>query len=258
MINYSESNKIVRIRIDRAEKRNALDSAVIGGLLDALGRADQSESARVIILEAAGPVFSAGADLAALERMMDADFDSNLADSTHLGSLFSAMQSHTLPIVGRIHGHAIAGGSGLVVACDHAIAIETAKFGFTEVKLGFVPALVLAISRTKLPEAVIRDIMLSGRLFQAAEARQMGLVADVVANQTDLDDAVEAYASHIVTQTSKTSIAKTKQMILEFRGLSYSECLERAARHNAESRETEDCRAGVRAFLQKKPMPWSQ
>ncbi len=253
---FVEKDRIVYLGIDRPKKRNALNAATVQELIDGLGRAKESASARVIVLHSSGTVFSAGADLSALRQMMKASDEENLADSTLLASLFSEMATHPLPIIGRIHGHAIAGGSGLAGACDIAIAVEKAKFGFTEVRLGFVPAIVLALVRTKISESILRDILLTGRLFSAAEAQQIGLISRVAADETDLDEIVRQHAAQIISKTSKSAVERTKQMLVEFRGLSLDEGLASAARHNAVARKSEDCQAGVSAFLEKRPMPW--
>jgi methylglutaconyl-CoA hydratase len=212
---------------------------------------------RVVVLAGAGPVFSAGADLQALERLQVASSEENLDDSRALSRLFDTVYTFPAPVIARVHGHAIAGGCGLAAVCDLAVAAEDAKFGFTEVRIGFVPALVSVYLIRKLGEASMRSLLLRGHLVPATEAVRCGLITEVVRG-AQLDDRVRALAEEMAATTSASAIAMTKTLMGTLRGMGYEEARTYAEQMNAFMRGTADCKAGVAAFLGKKPMPWSK
>lgn len=246
---------IAIIRMNRPDKRNALNHSMVSDLLDALSQVEEDESVRVVVLTGEGKAFSAGADLEALEKLSTATREENLADSRHLAKLFETIYRFPKVVVAKVNGHAIAGGSGLAAVCDFAIADERAKFGFTEVRIGFIPAIVMVFIRQKLREADVRDLLLRGHLIEAPMAADMGLINLAVPGEV-LEYAVMEFASEIASTASTQSIAATKRMLAEVAGMSLEESLEVAVNRNAEARETEDCQAGIRAFLDKKTPPW--
>ncbi|NND72791.1 MAG: enoyl-CoA hydratase/isomerase family protein [Rhodothermales bacterium] len=241
--------------MNHPDNRNALNYNMVSDLINAFNEVKGRDSVRAVVLTGAGSAFSAGADLKALEALSSATFDENLQDSSRLAELFETIYRFPKVVIARINGHAIAGGTGLAAVCDFAIASEEAKMGFTEVRIGFVPAIVMVFVTRKLREADSRDLMLRGHLIQAAEAADMGLI-NMAVSADALDDTVSELALEIATMTSSQSIERTKRLLAEIQSMSISDGLKVAARENAEARATEDCLAGITAFLAKKTPPW--
>ncbi len=243
------------LTLNRPERRNALNAALVEALLDALRGAATDASVRVVVVTGAGKAFSAGADLDALRAMQTATAAENLADSRLLGSLFEAIYTHPKPIVARVNGAAVGGGCGLAAVCDFSIVADEAKLGFPEVRLGFVPAIVMLFLHGKLGEAHLRDLLLRGPLVSGDEAARMGLVTRSVAADT-LDDAVDALADELARETSAEAVALTKTMLARVRGMGFAEALDYAVQSNALARTTSDFNAGIAAFLGKTDPPW--
>ena len=251
----SPGGPVLTLTLDRPETRNALSADLVEALTDALATAAQDEGVRVVVLAAAGPAFSAGADLAALRALRSASHADNLADSARLGRLFEAILRHPTPVVARVHGHAIAGGCGLAAACDFSLAAETATLGFSEVRIGFVPALVATFVTRKVGETAARDLFLRGHRIPAQEAARIGLVTRCVPDD-QLDAELDALCHELATETSRSAVALTKALLADLPGMTLAGALAHAAAVNADARATDDCRAGVDAFLNKTDPPW--
>jgi len=240
--------------LNRPEKRNALNAELVSALMGALEKAKSSE-ARCVAVTGAGEVFSAGADLAAMQAMQTATRDQNLADSLLLADLFQAIAEHPLPVVAAVNGHAIAGGAGLAIACDFAIGVKGAKFGFSEVRIGFIPAIIMNFVLRAVGENVARALCITGRLEPMEDARRLGLVQMVVPR-----DALEGAVADIgneIAGASPEAIARTKALFLKLRHLPLREALRVAAEENAEARGTPDCKEGIAAFLEKRKPKWA-
>ncbi len=253
-VSYTSKNRVGYITLNRPEKRNALNFQVVSELKEAFDLATTDSAAKVIVLKAEGKAFCAGADLAYLEQLQQNSFDENLADSNHLKELF--LQIYTLPkvVVAAIQGHAIAGGSGLAAVCDYSFAASHAKFGYTEVRIGFIPAIVMVFLLRKIGEQKAKDLLLSGRLISAKEATNYGLITKVV--EGDLIKEVDDFALELIKKNSGQSMAATKQMIADVQSLSLEEGLKLASEQNATARATDDCKRGIAAFLKKEPINW--
>ena len=246
MIDVRDEGPVRWLVLNRPEKRNALNAAMVTALRAAL--ADTGD-ARCLAITGTGNTFSAGADLGALQAMQTASYDDNLADSRHLASLFADIAGHALPVVAAVNGHAIAGGAGLVLACDFACAAPGIQFGFTEVRIGFVPAIVMNFLVRRVGESIARDLCLSGRRVTSEEAQALGLM-----NVTeDLASTVASIGAHIA-QGSPEAIATTKRHFLEIAPLD----LDRSAACNARARATDDCKEGIAAFLEKRKPTWNE
>ncbi|MDA1027847.1 MAG: enoyl-CoA hydratase-related protein [Bacteroidetes bacterium] len=256
-IEHSFDGRVVTVSLNRPDRRNALNQSLVIELTNAILRLNADTKIRVIVITGSGSVFSAGADLQALQNLQDASFEDNLTDSESLATLFKTMIQSPKLLIAKVNGHAIAGGSGLVAACDIAIASTSAKLGFTEVRIGFVPALVSVLLRNRLSEASLRDVLLSGRLFSSAEAQKMGLVNQVVPDEL-LDSTVIEYAESISRNTSPHAVAETKSLLYSNAGKNFETALKEAVLMNATARSSSDCQAGIRAFLAKEESPWSQ
>lgn len=257
MIEQKKEKQTLTVVLNRPDKRNALNAELVTELKSVLKEAADDNSVRVVILTGAGNVFSAGADLAALQELQTATYEENLADSEHLAGLFELIARHRKPIIAKVNGHAIAGGCGLATVCDFSVVSEGAKLGFTETRIGFVPAIVSAFVLRKLGEAAARDLLLRGRLVSALEAEQIGLVSKVV-NGASLDKAVSELAEELSTETSGQAVAQTKQLLAEISGMRLTKAMSYAAEVNASARATEDCKAGISAFLNKTDPPWKR
>lgn len=254
-IEHSRDGRIVTVTLNRPERRNALDQSLVGELTRVIRSLGQDDYARVIILTGAGNVFSAGADLDALQRLSGATDEENLADSMALANLFLTIRTCPKVVVANVNGHAIAGGSGLATACDMSIASRSAKFGFTEVRIGFVPALVSVLLQHRLRETDMRDLLLTGRLIPAEEAERIGLITKAVPEE-QLSSAVWELAESIARNTSPEAIARTKALLATNEAADLGRAFENAAAANASARKTNDCLAGVGAFLEKDVAPW--
>ncbi len=255
LITYSSKNRIGYITLNRPEKRNALNQEMIDALKSAFARAAADDGAKVIVLRALGEAFCAGADLEYLKQLQKFTFEENLVDSRNLMSLFK--QIYTLPkvVIAQVEGAALAGGSGLVTVCDFAFAVPEAKFGYTEVRIGFVPAIVATFLLRKIGEGRAKELLLAGRLILSQEAAQLGMITRV-AEKSTIEEEVEAFALQLINQASAQSLATTKMLIGEVQSLTLDEALEFAAIENAKARATEDCKKGIDSFLQKKELKW--
>ena len=243
------------LTLNRPDSRNALNLELISALRAALDEAATEERIRAVVITGAGSTFSAGADLAELRGMKSASLRENLASSGTLAALFSEIRRHPKVIIAEVNGHAIAGGCGLVVACDFAIATSNAKFGFTEVRIGFVPALVSALLRGRVADHHLRDLLLTGRILRADEAKDVGLVHSAVeANR--LEPVVEELVNAIARETSPAAVAMTKRMLLATAGLPAQTASDVLASFNVLARQTDDVERGVSAFLDKRKIEW--
>src|SRR5438067_6167643 len=202
---------IARITLNRPEKRNALNDVMIGALKDALRLADRDESVRTVILAGAGADFCSGADLAALQKISDASVAENLEDARSLMELFTLIRSVRVPVVAAVRGRALAGGCGLATACDLVVAARAARFGYPEVKIGFVPAMVMAILRRNVSEKRAFELITLGAEIGAEQARELGLVNRVFSDETFTSE-VDAYVNKFAS-LSKQAIALTKGLL---------------------------------------------
>ncbi len=241
---------IATIVLDRPAKRNALDRETISGIGDALARAERDEAVRVILLRGEGPDFCAGADLSELERIaIGAGPEENVRAAEELGRLLLAIRRVGKPVIAAVHGHALAGGAGLATACDIVLASDDARFGYPEVKLGFVPAMVMGLLRRMLGEKAAFQLVALGDEIDAAEARRLGIVTGIVPAATFGAD-VAAYAARL-SRRSPSALRLIKRLFYGIDGASIGDAIARGAEVNALARMTEDTRAGVRRFLER-------
>ena len=240
---------VLTLTLDRPDKRNALNAALVEALHGALERADLDADVRVVVLRGAGRDFCAGADLDELLASADLTLADNEASALRLGAVFTRMRSLPKPIVAVVHGRALAGGAGLVTACDLAIAGAGAQIGYPEIQRGFVPAMVMAFLRRAAGEKTALDLVLTGRVLAATEARAAGLLARVVP-----DDGVEREVSAAVAAlvaASPSALALTKELFYRLDGQSLEDGIALGARVNALARQTPDFRAAIAQFLRR-------
>jgi methylglutaconyl-CoA hydratase len=254
-LQYEVEGRLAYITLNRPAKRNALSADVVTELKQAFETAEADEEVKVIILRANGDVFCAGADIKYLQELQANTYQENLADSTHLMQLFHQIYTLKKIVIGQVQGHALAGGCGLAALCDFTFAVPEAKFGFTEVKIGFLPAIVSVFLVRRLGETRAKQLLLSGDVFSAQQALDYGLITFLV-DQDELADAVRDYALRLVRENSANSMEMTKELLAHLPALSLEEGLRYAAQRNADARATDDYRRGIAAFLNKEKIDW--
>ena len=242
---------IARLTLNRPEKRNALNDQLVSELKEALTNAAANEDVRTIVISGSGSDFCSGADLAALEKISKSTAAENAADARALQELFLLIRQLPVPVIAAVHGRALAGGCGLATSCDVVLASEKAQFGYPEVKIGFVPAMVTAILRRNVSEKLAFELLTRGETINAGEAWRIGLINAVFSEDT-FQHEVEAYLKSY-SSTSKSAVSLTKTLLYQVDGVSFIEAIETGADVNVIARMTEDCQKGIARFLQKKP-----
>lgn len=255
MISIVYKNSIAIITLNRPEKRNALNFQMVSELRNALQNIVIQTGMRAVVIKAVGEVFSAGADLASLQQLQTNTFEENLADSKHLMALFQQIYHYPLPVIAALNGHAIAGGCGLATVCDFAFATPAVKMGYTEVKIGFIPAIVSVYLVRKIGEGQARNLLLQGNLIDAEKALQIGLINDII-DADNLENHVLKFTEKLIAQTSGNSLALTKKLLATVQDLAHQEALTYAAIENAHARASADCQKGITAFLNKEKITW--
>lgn len=254
-LEYSEQERVAYITLNRPEKRNAFNEVLVKELAQAFAAAEKSGNVRVIVLRANGKVFCAGADLAYIQKLSNYTFEENLDDSQSLMRLFMQMQKLKKPIIAQVQGPALAGGCGLATVCDIVVSSDKAIFGYPEARIGFVAALVMVFLVRKIGEGRSRELLLTGKTITAEEANSYGLI-NAVTSPDELETAVKKYCEQLSTEVSGSSIAITKEILAKIQGMDLHNALEFAARMNAATRMTDDCKNGINAFLNKEQIKW--
>ena len=244
---------IGRVVLARPEKKNALDRQAADELFAALAQLEGDATIRAIHLSAEGEDFCAGADLEALERTLDAGSEVHRQDAEALGRVFLAIRALMKPVVCSVRGRALAGGAGLATACDVVLAHESAEFGYPEVRVGFVPAMVMTMLRRAVGEKHAADLVLTGRIINAEEAERIGLVSRVVPAAT-FDDEVDATLQQ-VSRAPTTALALTKWLFYKLDSLSFDDGIAAGVVTNVEARSTDDFKKGVRRFTERRSRP---
>jgi methylglutaconyl-CoA hydratase len=247
---FETDGPVARLTLNRPEKRNALNAALITALIEALARADADDAVRVVTLRGAGKDFSAGADLADLDRIATASVVENLHDADLLAKLFLTIRELRKPVVALVHGRAIAGGCGLATACDLVLAAESSSFGYSEVRLGFVPAIVMAVLRRNVSEKRAFDLIATGDLHPAAEMERIGLINRVLPD-ADFDAAAEAYVQALGGR-SASAIWLSKRLLYNQDGMTYDAAVRSGTAINVLARMTDDTREGVARFVRER------
>jgi len=255
MINTHSKSSIFFITLDRIEKKNALNDEMVDALKLQFKRAFDDETIKIIVLEANGDVFSAGADLEYLQKLQQNSLAENEADSSSLAELFQMIYEGPKVVIAAVQGHAIAGGCGLATVCDFCFAAEDAKFGYTEVRIGFIPAIVSYYLTRKIGETKSKELLLTGALITAEQAQKIGMINYVVKGN-ELKMEVETFANQIALNCSAQALDKTKELIRTVQSLDTHTAMEYAAQMNAKARATEDCKKGISAFLNKEKVQW--
>jgi methylglutaconyl-CoA hydratase len=251
-VTYAEG--IATLTLNRPEKRNAISYELIGDLLRALEEVKTS-SARVLIITGAGKAFCSGMDLDNLKALTGRSPEQNLDDTRKMASLFRCLYEFPRPTIAAVNGPAIAGGTGLATLCDFTLAVPEAKFGYTEVRIGFVPAIVSTFLLRQVGEKTARDLLLTGRLFDAEEALRIGLINEIVPAEKLLDRAREL--ARQLMENSPMSLAYTKRLLSDHAKAELDSQIAAAIRENAGIRATADFKEGIASFLEKRKPKWT-
>ena len=254
LVRYEHQGSSALITLNREDKRNALSRALIHALHDAFRQAKTDSQVRSVILTGAGRAFCAGMDLAELQESVTADTENTPIwnDAQQLAELYDFIYQLPKPTIAAVNGVAVAGGAGLVSVCDLALAIPEAKFGYPEVKRGLVAAMVMPHLLRHVGERMARYLLLTGELISAEEASQCGLINAAVDSGTLMDQAKE-WAEKLA-EGGPNALIRTKELLATFSQQATS--IEEAAKASAAPRLTEECRQGLEAFFEKKPVPW--
>lgn len=256
-IRCDDKERIAIITLSRPEKRNALNDVMIRELTEAFSFFGKNGTYRAIILKAEGNAFCAGADLEYLQKLSQFTFEQNQEDSRNLMKLFKTMYELKKPIIAMVNGPALAGGCGLATICDFIFAAkEKAQFGYTESRIGFIPAIVMVFLVRRIGEGRAREMVLSGEIFSAKEALDFGLITDVV-DDDKLEKFTIEFAEQLIEKNSGSSLALAKEMFANINNMDTTQALEYAATMNALTRMTEDCKKGISAFLNKEKVKWN-
>jgi methylglutaconyl-CoA hydratase len=252
-LQLEHKGEVATITLNRPEKRNAISPRMIDDLLVALQEVESSAS-RVVIIAGAGKAFCAGMDLESLRALAGQSLEQHLADSRRVANLLYRIYSFPKPLIAAVNGAALAGGCGIATLADFTLAVPEAKFGYTEVKIGFIPAAVSVFLRRQTGEKIARDLLISGRIIDAADALRLGLVTEIVAPE-ELAARAHEFAG-ILLAASPTSIHRTKRLLLGYEEAALKAELEMAIRENAAIKATADFREGLSAFLEKRQPHW--
>lgn len=253
-VEIEKQDRIASVVMKRIEKRNALNPQLVSELTEALVRLNEDDSVKVIVLKSKEGAFSAGADLAYIQELSSYTHEENVEDSTRLKNLFELIFNSPKVTISLVEGPAIAGGCGLASVTDFCFATQESTFGYTEARIGFVPALVMVYLRQKLNLNQMSEWLLTASVFDAEKAHRDGLVYEI-AGSDEIHDVVLSFSQKLIKGVSAQSVALTKKMMRE---LPYhrEEALMYAAEQNATARNSADCKKGIAAFLNKEKLAW--
>jgi methylglutaconyl-CoA hydratase len=249
LILFNVADGIAQITLNRPEKRNALSPELISAVREAIDRSATDPAVRVVAIAGAGRDFCSGADLAGLDKAAEAGVLSHLAGAQTMADLFLAMRRHPHPIVAVVKGRALAGGCGLATACDLILASDTAQFGYPEVKIGFVPAMVMAILRRNIGEKRAFELIAAGEIIGAAEAHSIGLINRVYP-EAEFDTRADEYV-RLLAAKSASAVTLSKRLLYHMDGMTFEAALQAGVHGNAIARETPDAKRGIEQFVKK-------
>ena len=253
-LQVESAGSVVRVTLNRPDVRNAFNEELIAQLTQWAGSVKADGPARVAVLAGAGKVFSAGADLTWMSKMVHYSQEENVRDARAMAGMFDALDTLPIPLIGRIHGAALGGGVGLAAVCDIVVAAEDTAFAFTEVKLGILPAVISPYVLAKIGRSAARELFLTGARFSAARAYEIGLV-HAVGTEQELDRIVAKYVNDLQT-SGPEAIAAAKRLIAEVAGATKTAAAEHTIDAIAERRVSREGQDGMGAFLAKRPPSW--
>jgi len=246
---YEESDGVARVTLNRPEKMNSLDEVLIAELTQLFIDLNSNKNIRSVVLAGAGGNFCSGLYLDYLQKISQFDISENKADSHRFKDMLLVIYNCSKPVIAKVSGYALAGGCGIATCSDIIVADETAKFGYTEVKIGFIPAIVMVFLLKRISETHAKDLLLTSRIIGSDEALRIGMVNYSV-KQNELDGKVKEICA-MLARNSANSISSTKEMLRKVPGMNFDEALEYACELNAITRMTEDCKKGIKKFLER-------
>jgi methylglutaconyl-CoA hydratase len=249
VILYHAESGVARITLNRPEKRNALNASLIAALHESLVRSARDADVKVVVVSGAGSDFCSGADLSGLDRTAGEGVMSHLETARAMADVFLAMRHHPHPVVAAVRGRALAGGCGLATACDLIVANESAQFGYPEVKIGFVPAMVMAILRRSISEKRAFELIATGEIISAAQAQADGLINRVFPD-AEFDVRAQEYIAALASK-SASAVTLSKNLLYHMDGMAFDAAIEAGVHGNALARMTEDARRGIERFVKK-------
>jgi len=252
---YDIRDRVATITLNRPDKKNALNPDLVTALNEAFTAASADPAVKIILLRANGDVFCAGADLEFLKNLRKASYEENLEDSRRLSNMFYKIYNSPKVVIAAVQGHAIAGGCGLLTVCDMAVAREGAMLGYSETRIGFVPAIVARFLIRKTGITTAKRLLLSGELVSAAEAARIGLVTEA-ANDAGFESRIVHWTTTFLEKTSGDALAATKKLIHYVSDHTADESTRYAIETNALSRDSDDCKKGIDAFLNSEKVRW--
>ncbi|SHM99794.1 crotonase/enoyl-CoA hydratase family protein [Roseibium suaedae] len=250
----ADERGVATLTLNRPDKHNSLSARMIDELTEAASQLGNDPSVRVVILTGAGASFCAGGDLGWMREQFDADRDTRMREARKLAHMLQALNELPKPLIGRVQGQAFGGGIGMMSVCDTVIAVETAKFGLTETRLGLIPATISPYVLARMGEGKARRVFMSARLFGAAEAKDLDLVAKVV-TEADLDAAVEAEVKPYLS-AAPAAVAASKALARTLGPSIAESVIENTIRRLADTWETPEAREGIQAFFDKRKPNW--
>ena len=257
-LNVTRDGPVARVTLDRPQVRNAFNAELIGELraaFDGFAR-EAPDALRGVVLAASGSVFCAGADVEWLRRSIGLSLEDNERDAAAMQAMFTAIDACPVPVIARVHGAALGGGMGLCAVSDIVIATTDATFGFTETKLGIIPAVISTFVLPKIGETHARALFATGQRLDAERARHIGLVHELVADLAAMDARIESLTAELLT-AGPTAARAAKSLIRELRTLTPEEARRHTVRHIAQQRTSPEGQQGLIAFLEKRSPPWT-
>ncbi len=253
---YTIDERVATVTMNRPARRNALNDVMIRELTETIQALGRNTNCRVIVLTGAEKSFCAGMDLEYLEQISAKSHEENLEDARTLVKLLQTIIGLKKPVVAMVNGSALGGGCGLAIVCDYVFASkEEAKFGVPEVRIGFVPAVILPFLIKRMGEGRAKEFVLQGEIINATTAKERGIASEVIEG-AKLKEHVIGFAQGLATSTSPNAVALTKELLSRFNEMNFKDSLEFAANLNAMTRKTEDFRKGIESFLKKEKLEW--
>src|SRR5262245_7884000 len=255
MLNVKVERPIASVILDRPDVHNAFNDELVKLITDTFTELGARDDVRVIVLGGNGKSFCAGADLNWMKRMVHYTREQNLEDARAVGRMYLTIAKCPKPVIARVHGPALGGGAGLVAACDIAVAIESVQFGFTEVKLGIIPAIISPFVIARVGPGRAREFFITGERFLAPIAMNIGLIQHVVSHEPALDALIDSKISQILT-SAPGAIAAAKELVFGVAARTLESSIDFAAESIARARASEEGQAGMQAFLERHRPPW--
>ena len=255
MLKVDIQKNVALVLLNRPDVHNAFNDDLIKQVTETFTELGQRDDVRAVVLAGSGKSFCAGADLNWMKRMVQYSYEENLADARAVGRMFFAIATCPKPVIARVHGAALGGGAGLVAACDIGIAVESVQFGFTEVKLGIIPAIISPFVIAKIGPGRAREFFITGERFLAPIAMNIGLIQHVVSHDLALDALVDSKISQILT-SAPGAVAAAKELVFSMAAHTLENSLVFASEMIARARAGQEGQAGMRAFLERQKPPW--